>query len=317
MEPTNTEGEIKVNSPQEIDTRNPRQIERSDQLFSDFNQLTEKVGAREEERTKAQIKHMQEREKAQPFNVFATIAGETTRADNIYCGINGEARHKALAEYLQQEADLTQGDMHDVLKWLAKRELKLASDRRLVKNQLILDQLTDATNYQEGRLIDENTPFFNSSLDFQGQVDISDRVLPENVKEKWLQELKESKQEIQGWEEERQKAASIGEAVTQFIIPNNIQSSNEAITRGSIHEDTQHWLRAIQSTADWINPTVELLETDKINSNELHQTLLKYMGNLTAAEAVLEHQQYFVGVGLIRAAANGKLPTETKKLISD
>lgn len=275
-------------------------------LERDFSRLSETVRKQRFEARKAQIQAL-EAEGAMPRRVFSQIAGEYSRADNIFCGINGEADHQALAYYLRTCSQRSeQPHIKAALGWLAEQGEKLAASRRIVKDFLILDQLTDPLNYR--RTVDKDTPFFNSSL-----FDIDSRVMPTSVRNKFLSKIKDSEEAIRSWESERQQYAQLGRQLLPFINPLHPESYKIAVETGCRNRQTgEYWLESISNPDDWISKLKELLSADR-TSDQLNEGLNRFMDRLTAAQAVLEAQYFYIGMGLIRAAVNKNLPEGIKK----
>jgi len=283
---------------------------KAEKAKEDFIRMSEIMGNQYENWCEGQIKVLLE-QGAMPYRVFDRIVGECSRADNIFCGINGEAQHKVLSRYLERAADESQGDTSLVLSWLAKRGNNLVKQRRLVKDFLILDQLTDIENYQEGRVIDEHTPFFNSSL-----YDIEGRVMPDLVKRSLQERITGLQTTVPSWSVDQQTYQHLGEMVLSFINPLHPESYRIVVQSGSrIPETAKHWINSI-TQSEWISEALQTISKDVLTSQELGEAQNKFMDHLTAAEAVLEYQYFYVGVGLLRAAVSDKLPPEARKIIA-
>lgn len=282
--------------------------ERAIQLEGDFGKVSEAYAKIRADSRVAQIGGLRA-DGAKPFKVFTQIAGEYSRADNIFCGINGEADHKVVSQYLREEATGADGDMKDVLSWLAAKGDELAGHRGIVKGFLILDQLTDPKNYEDGRIVDEDTGFFNSSLG-----DIDSRVLPDAARSGIVNKISETRGTIASWKDEREKYASMGKDLMSFINPRNPESVSPIVENGTRSDGPgQKWREAADSAEDWTQSTSGVIGEG--DPQKIGGTMLEYMDKLTGAQAILESQYYHVGVGLLRAAANGSLPEECRSVI--
>ena len=282
--------------------------ERAVQLENDFKRVAEAFAEKRVHWRQTQVDAMRA-DGARPFMVFTQIVGEYSRADNIFCGINGEADHKVVSQYLRGEAATADGDTRDVLTWLADKGEELAAHRGVVKDFLIVDQLTDPRNYEEGRVVDEDTGFFNSSLG-----DIDTRVLPETAKSGIVRRISETRGRILSWKEERGTYAAMGKELLPFINPRNPESVSPVVENGTRSDGPgQKWREATDSAEAWTQSTsVAISEGD---SQKAGGALLDFMNKLTGAEAILESQYYHVGVGLLRAAASGRLPEGCRSII--
>lgn len=246
-----------------------------------------------------------------PYKVFEEIVGQYSRADNIGCGINGEADHEVVAQYLREESETAKGDMKDILNWLAVRGQDLATYRRIVKDFLVLDQLTDPINYGDDRIVDENTTTgFRSSIR-----EIDSRVLPARVKDNIMKRISETSGVISSWREERAAYAVIGRELLPFINPKNPEAANPVIENGAPDDDNvgQRWRAAIDSTEVWTQNTSKTIDEGELG--KVGDAMLEFMDRLTEAEAVLESQYYHVGVALLRSIASGKFPDKCREII--
>lgn len=160
---------------QEGELSDPLPNEELQELTNGLAKLAAEKARKREFMRKKQIDWLKSKG-AKPYKIFAEIIVQRSRADNIYCGINGEVDHKRIAEYLKESAQEAQGSKRDILNWLAAEGDKLANHRGLVKEFLILDQLTNASNYHKGRRIDSST-YFETSLG-----GISSRTLSEDIR---------------------------------------------------------------------------------------------------------------------------------------
>lgn len=282
--------------------------ERVVQLEGDFKKVAEAYAEKRTHSRQAQIDALRA-DGARPFKVFTQIVGEYSRADNIFCGINGEADHRVVAGYLRQEAMTEVGDTKDVLAWLATKGDELADHRGVVKDFLILDQLTDPKNYEEGRVVDEDTGFFNSSLG-----DIDTRVLPEVAKNGIVGRISETSAQVASWKQQRSTYATMGAELLPLVNPRNPESMRPVVENGTRSDGPGNgWREAMDSAEAWIQSTSGI-----INEGDLQKAggaMLGFMDKLTGAQAILESQYYHVGVGLLRSAASRNLPEVCRIII--
>lgn len=134
--------------------------------------------------------------------------------------------------------------------------------------------------------------------------------------------MEKNKGILSSWEADRKKFAEVGQELLSFLDPKNPQSAKTLIEYGVTDEELQRnpeeyklWREAIKRPEDWINDSIQLLSQRQIDHKSLDKALVQFMERLTGAEAILEDQYYYVGIALLRAEANDKLPTKSFDMI--
>ncbi len=243
-------------------------------------------------------------EGARPFKVFAEIQGEYSRADNPGCGINGEADHLVVAEYLQTVATSETDKIRSaILAWLSKKNIDLARSRSCVKDFLLIDQLTNKFLFS---FRGDNDLEMNMGV-YSSLGDISDRTLSHFADGKLMDRLQSIIQEVRSWQVLSQEFVQIAGELSGGLLPDNWlkrlsdnflveqESENEwAILKTSL-DNPEGWMQDLiqfQATAD--------IAQDK-SPVEFSKAMEKFMNGLTAAQFIIETQYFYLGMGLIRS----------------
>jgi len=236
---------------------------------------------------------------ASPVDIYIEIAGEKTRADNVGCGINGEVDGRVISEYFTnlatQEEDLNKKEAYT---FLADAKQKIAESRKVVKQFMVLEQLTDPTIYTEGVDIDPELYTFslNSALD-EDAFPEKDRVFNSFIQKRWLEHIKPLAGQIQEWQKQQYTMQQVGEQILPYIYPKDPERFRYGVESGS---KLPEYLAALKYPQSFLN------EELRSNIEESNPQLRPFMEGLTYAQGVLEHQSYYVGVGVLRAVENGE-----------
>lgn len=243
--------------------------------------------------------------------IFIEIVGEYSRADNVGCGINGTADHEVMAEYLVQAAEKeTRPHMQLALSWVADQNSRLADARRMVRDFLVLDQLTDPDNYDPGTSRWETSSFFKSSLDNE----IGDRVVTPELKGILRESVTDNQSTIQSWADQQRRVTDIGMGVASYIFPKDMRLSYEYV-EGLTGVTAQPWRESLTTADAWTNDAVTALGAEETGSVQMGEAMTNFMTHLTGMEAVLERQHFNVGVGVLRAAQLGELPESVMEIM--